>query len=103
MNIARDVGEALSHHTILKLECIDRLHLNAFVPFLQTGVGRGLVFPGGSGPSDAIVGVDGANDVTPCRRSGGLCRLRGGGSHPLFSWRTQERSHPGLFAGLKQG
>ncbi len=44
MNIARDVGEALSHHTILKLECIDRLHLNAFVPFLQTGSGAAWFF-----------------------------------------------------------
>ena len=44
MTIARSVAEALSEHTTLELECIDRMYLNVYVPMLQTGAGTAHFF-----------------------------------------------------------
>ena len=44
MNVARSVAEVLSRHTMLTLECIDRMYLNVYVPLLQTGAGAAHFF-----------------------------------------------------------
>ena len=58
MNVARNVAEVLSEHTTLELECIDRLHLNAYVPMLQSGAGTAHFFRkvrGNPVPSSALM------------------------------------------------
>ena len=44
MKVARSVAEILSQHTTLVLECIDRLHLNVYVPVLQSAAGAAYFF-----------------------------------------------------------
>ena len=44
MNVARNAAEALAEHTMLELECIDRMYLNIYVPVLQTGAGAAHFF-----------------------------------------------------------
>ena len=44
MKVARSVGEILSQHTTLALECIDRLYLNVYVPVLQRAAGAAYFF-----------------------------------------------------------
>ena len=44
MKVARSVAEVLSQHMTLALECIDRMHLNVYVPLLQTGAGVAYFF-----------------------------------------------------------
>ena len=34
MRVARSAGEVLAEHTVLELECIDRMYLNVYVPML---------------------------------------------------------------------
>ena len=59
MNVARSVAEVLSRHTMLTLECIDRMYLNVYVPLLQTGAGAAHFFReirGRPVPSSALMG-----------------------------------------------
>ena len=58
MTIARSASEALSEHTTLELECIDRMYLNVYVPMLQTGAGTAHFFRAVRGnpvPSSALM------------------------------------------------
>ncbi len=58
MKVARSVGEILSQHTTLTLECIDRLYLNVYVPVLQRTAGAAYFFRkvrGASMPSSVLM------------------------------------------------
>ena len=44
MNVARNAAEALAEHTMLELECVDRMYLNVYVPVLQTEAGAAHLF-----------------------------------------------------------
>ncbi|MDE0045957.1 MAG: hypothetical protein OXU19_08865 [bacterium] len=62
MTIARSAGDVLENHATLKRECLDRLHLNAYVPMLQTGERTAWIFRevrGDPVPSSAPDGADG--------------------------------------------
>ena len=58
MTIARSAAQALSEHTELELECIDRMYLNVYVPMLQSGAGTAHFFRqvrGNPVPSSALM------------------------------------------------
>ena len=58
MNVARSVAEVLSRHTILTLECVDRMYLNVYVPLLQTAAGAAHFFRemrGAAWPSSVLM------------------------------------------------
>ena len=44
MKVARSAAEVLSRHTMLTLECVDRMYLNVYVPLLQTAAGAAHFF-----------------------------------------------------------
>ena len=39
MKVAQSAAQMLSEHTTLELECLDWMHLNRYVPLLQTAAG----------------------------------------------------------------
>jgi hypothetical protein len=39
MTVARSVGDVLTEHVVLEIDCIDRLYCNVYVPQLQYAVG----------------------------------------------------------------
>lgn len=58
MSVARTAAEAMAEHTVLELECIDRMYLNVYVPVLQTGAGAAHFFRhirGNPVPSSALM------------------------------------------------
>ena len=58
MNVARSAAEVLSRHTVLSLECVDRMYLNVYVPLLQTAAGAAHFFRemrGAAWPSSVLM------------------------------------------------
>ena len=58
MKVARSAAEVLSRHTMLTLECVDRMYLNVYVPLLQTAAGAAHFFRemrGAACPSSALM------------------------------------------------
>ena len=58
MTVARNVADASQHHVTLEVECIDRLYLNLYQPWLQTPGGAASFFRGIRGnpvPSPALM------------------------------------------------
>jgi hypothetical protein len=49
MTVARSAGDVLSDHTVLEVECIDRMYLNVWVPRLAYGAGVQGFFVGHRG------------------------------------------------------
>ena len=39
MTVARSVGDVLTEHVVLEIDCIDRMYCNVYVPQLQYAVG----------------------------------------------------------------
>ena len=59
--IAQSVAEILNDHVTLKVEGIDRMYLNVYVPTLQHERGSG-VFPLPSRAAPSVCGVDGPDE-----------------------------------------
>ena len=58
MKVARSVAEVLSRHTMLSLECVDRMYLNVYVPLLQSAAGAAHFFRkmrGAAWPSSVLM------------------------------------------------
>ena len=49
MSLPTNVAAILSEHVTLKLECIDRMYLNVYQPWLQHGGGVAVFFVGHRG------------------------------------------------------
>ena len=116
MNVARSVAGVLSRHTVLTLECVDRMYLNVYVPLLQTAAGAAHFFRemrGATWPSsvlmapitgrfvNAIKSYAARNgiDIVPLRRgernddrTREYLRKWSGGESVLYIGRTQEKA-----------
>jgi len=95
-------GELLDGHTVLDIECLDRIYLNAYVPIRRAARGRhrelraaptrgatlASASPNAMGPADALAGpgdarglareARGHRDLSSGRRSSGTARSQPG-------------------------
>jgi hypothetical protein len=58
MTLPRSAADVLSDHVVLEVECIDRMYLNVYQPWLQHGGGVAVFFVGHRGnkfPSTALM------------------------------------------------
>ena len=76
MNVARTAAEVLDEHTVFKLDCVDRMYLNAYVPVLQTTGGAAWFFRKVRGkpvPSSALMAPMSRNFVAGVERFAEAC------------------------------
>ena len=95
MNVARSVAEVPSRHTVLTLECVDRMYLNVYVPLLQTAAGAAHFFRemrGAAWPSTVLMAPITERFVNALKSYAARNGIDLGGEGVLYIGRAQEKA-----------